>query len=100
MCDGCLVAITKDSTEEEEMRTRAFEIRQKRFSNRITLASCADVKRRLRRNRIQFLSRDLLHQDLVADDEFDSREKAAMQRIDDVRFLALDEDASDYEDSM
>ena len=82
------------------MRTRASEIRQKRTSNRIILASCADVKRRLRRNRIQFLCRDLLHQDLAADEEFDLRERAAMRRIDDVRFQALDEDASDCEESM
>lgn len=82
------------------MRTRASEIRQKRISNRIILASCADVKRRLRRNRIQLLCRESLHQDLVTDDDFDLRERAAMRRIDDVRFQALDEDASDYEDSM
>ena len=100
MCDGCLIAIAKDSMEEEEMRTRASEIRQKRISNRIILASCADVKRRLRRSRIQFLCRDLLHQDLMADGEFEIRERAAMRRIDDVCFQALDEDASDCEDSL
>lgn len=80
------------------MRTRASEVRQRRISNRTILANCADVKRRLRRNRIRFLYRDLLHQDLVVDDEFDLRESAAMQRIDDVRFQALDEDADDDDD--
>lgn len=95
MCDGCLVATAKDITEEEEMRTRASEARQIRISNRIILANCADVKRRLRRSRIRFLHRDLLHQDLKADDEFGLRESAAMRRIDSVRFQALDEDADE-----
>ena len=93
MCDNCLVATAKDIKEEEELRTRASEVRQKRISNRIILANCADVKRRLRRNRIRFLYRDLLHQDLVPDDAFGLSETVAMRRIDDVRFQALDEDA-------
>ena len=70
----------------EEMRTRASEVRQKRNSNRIILASCADVKKRLRRNRMRFLYRDLLHQDLVADDEIVLRETAIMRWMDDVHF--------------
>lgn len=39
------------------------EVREQQIRNRKALVSCADAKRRVRRDRIRRLHRDLLHQD-------------------------------------
>ena len=82
------------------MRTRASEVREQRILNRNALVRCAHAKRRLRRDRIPCLYRDLLHQEMVLDGQFVLREDAALRTIDDARAHALDEDAGDGEESM
>ena len=99
MCDGCLVATAEDDTEEGHLLRRASEVIVRRADNRDTLGTCVDTKICLRRDRILNLHRNLLHQDLVIDQQLVLNESTAMQRIDDVRFHALDEDFSEDEES-